>query len=453
MIIRLPPIEKWFAVIALLFYSELLSFQSLFNSSEGAGLSTDAVSSPLSPLLQLAQHGIFMLAGGLIILRWKSSLYTASKTLSFWCLLAIVLSSFLWSDFPDLTQRRSLAILETTTFGFYFAARFSLKEQLQILSFTGTVFTAISLLFSVAIPSQAIESGIHAGAWRGPLLQKNLFARVLVLFFIASYLNRPTGKLWNAIRLLTVLVSFLLVILSGSKSALAVLIIIVGFIALQRFLYRIFLKNPLSLVPAICTVLLLTISTLMLVVTNASVLAGSAGRDLTLSGRTTIWHALLTKIGERPFLGYGYEGFWKGIYGESAYVGKVYGTTYIPPHSHNGFLELLIAFGLIGFTLFVLSLWSNAKYALALPVRMRSYEAYWPLVYLWFIILYNQTESTLIAHNSIFWALYVALTFSKATALREIESEKVTEKIPEFSIPTSGSSLNGDQAIAGKVIL
>ncbi|NJM97829.1 MAG: O-antigen ligase family protein, partial [Phormidesmis sp. RL_2_1] len=117
------------------------------------------------------------------------------KNIFFWSLLAVVFTSFLWSDFPDITQRRSLAILETTIFALYFASRFNLKEQLKILAFTGSLFAIISLLFSLAIPAQAIESGIHAGAWRGPLIQKNLFARVLVLFCIASYLDRSPSKL------------------------------------------------------------------------------------------------------------------------------------------------------------------------------------------------------------------------------------------------------------------
>ncbi|NJN74675.1 MAG: O-antigen ligase family protein, partial [Limnothrix sp. RL_2_0] len=304
-----------------------------------------------------------------------------------------------------------------------------------------------SLLFSLAIPAQAIESGIHAGAWRGPLIQKNLFARVLVLFCIASYLDRSPSKLWNGLRLLTVLLCILLIVLSNSKSGLAILILLLGFIILQRFIYRLFLKNPITLVPALCATLLATISALGMIVFNADTLVGIFGKSLTLSGRTTIWSALITKISERPLLGYGYEGFWKGIYGESSYVGKVFGTTYIPPHSHNGILELTLAFGFIGLGFFLVSFFANMKFSLSLPVFLKSYESYWPLVYLCFLVLYNQTESTLVSHNSIFWALYVSLTFSKANALikTSIDNQSIDHQSIDYQSidsPTNRDSMN-----------
>jgi hypothetical protein len=36
----------------------------------------------------------------------------------------------------------------------------------------------------------------------------------------------------------------------------------------------------------------------------------------------------------------------------------------------------------------------------------------WPLTYLSFLLFYNQTENTLVEHNSIFWILYVSLALS-----------------------------------------
>lgn len=429
--VRLPSIEKCFSVLALLFYSELFSFQSLFTTSEGTEGIPLYISNPLQPLLQTMQHGIFLVALCLLAVRWERSLQVASKNIFFWCLLALIATSFLWSDFPDNTQRRSLAIIETTTFGLYFAARFNLREQLKLLAFAGGVFVLTSLCFSLAIPAQAIENGIHAGAWRGPLIQKNIFARVLVLFFTASYLDSPSSRLGRGFRIVTMFLTVVLVFLSTSKSALAILILLFIFVNSHRFLYSLFLRQSILLVPSLCLLVLTAAGALSLIAVNAGALVNSAGRSLTLSGRTVIWSAILTKISERPWLGYGYEGFWKGIYGESAYIGKVFGTTYIPPHSHNGFLELVLAFGFVGLSFFLLSFLVNAIYALRLPVLVRSYESYWPPIYLTFLIMYNQTESTLIAHNSIFWMLYVVLTFSRSTALNSSPEDNA---VPPFQL-------------------
>ena len=436
--IRLPSIEKCFAVLALLFYSELFSFQSLFVASEGTGGAVTYLYSPLQPILQTMQHGVFFITLCLLAARWQQSVTTASRNGFFWCLLALIFASFLWSDFPDLTQRRSLAIIETTVFGLYFAARFSLREQLHLLAVTGSVFVLTSLSFSLALPARAIESGIHAGAWRGPLIQKNIFARVLVLFFTASYLDRPVGRLGKGLRIVTIGLSGLFVFLSRSKTALAILFLIFLFATLHRAIYRLFLRQSRLLVPSLCILVLFVVSAFILIESNASVLASSVGKNLTFSGRTVIWSALFTKISERPWLGYGYEGFWKGIYGESAYIGKVFNTPYIPPHSHNGFLELILAFGFVGLVFFLLNFGANIVYALRLPVLVRSYESYWPLGYLAFLVLYNQTESTLVAHNSIFWTLYVALTFSKGTAsdqLADVETARLSQphKAPQLA--------------------
>lgn len=412
-------IEKCFALLALLFYSELLAFQSLFSLSEGEGLllSPETAYNPLTPILRLIQHGVFLATLSLIILRWRQSLMAASKSLFLWGLLLLILTSFLWSDFPDTTLRNSISLVETTLFGLYFAARFSLKEQIAMLAACGSIFAITSLLFSLAIPAQALESGVHAGAWRGPLIQKNLFARALVLFFLVSYIHQPASILGKIVRWCTLLLYVSMVVLSTSKTALIILIFMFLLVQCQKFLYQIFTRLPMLFVPVVCAALLTAMTTVFLVASNLEALVTLTGRDLTLSGRTEIWGALITKISERPLLGYGYQGFWKGIYGESAYIGKVFGNTYLPPHSHNGFFELTLAFGLIGLVFFALSFLGNIRYALLLPAVVPANESLWPLAYLSFLVLYNMTESTLVAHNSIFWALYVALTFSQATAI------------------------------------
>ena len=417
-------LEKAFATIALLFYSELLAFQSLFALSEGEGANffPEATYSPLTPLLRLTQHGIFLVTVGLLVLRWRRTLQVSAKSICFWGLMLLILSSSLWSDTPTTTLRSSISLLETTLFGLYFAARFSMQEQLKLLTICGSIFAIVGLLFSLAFPSVAIEAGIHAGAWRGPLIQKNLFARALVLFATAAYINPSSRFIGKAIRAITLLLCILLIVLSASKTAIVILILMIGLIELQRFLYRLVAHLPMLVIPAICAVLLSGMTAIVLAVSQAQAIVDLTGRDLTLSGRTEIWSALVTKIGERPLLGYGYQGFWRGIYGESAYIGKVFGNAYLPPHSHNGFFELTLAFGLFGLGLFALTFLLNARFALLLPVVMPPPVSLWPLAYLTFIVLYNQTESTLVAHNSIFWALYVALTFSKASA-GETESE------------------------------
>lgn len=418
--------EKAFAIVSLLFYSELLAFQSLFALSEGEGVTlfSPPYDSPLTPLLRLTQHGIFLVTLGLLALRWRQTLRASTKGFFIWGLILLTLVSFLWSDTPTMTQRGSISLLETTLFGLYFAARFSRQEQLNLLAICGTLFATTSLLFTLAVPSAAIEAGVHAGDWRGPLVQKNLFARGLVLFATVAYINQPESFWGRGMRLFSLLLCIALIVLSGSRTGIVILILMLGTVELQRFLYSLFNSLPKLFVPAVCAAILAVAAAIVAVVNSAETIVEATGQNITLSGRTEIWSALVTKIGERPLLGYGYQGFWRGIYGESAYIGKVFDNTYLPPHSHNGFFEITLAFGLLGLGLFALSYLLNARFALLLPAAVPQTISLWPLAYLTFVVLYNQTESTLVAHNSIFWVLYVALTFSKVT---ERETAEVLE--------------------------
>lgn len=428
---RLCDWEQYFAVLALLFYSELLAFQSMFAMSEGSEgnpLVSVQLYNPLTPLLRLSQHGIFLVVLALLVLRWKKTLVVAKKGVFLWGLTALVLMSFLWSAFPDTTLRNSISLLETTAFGLYLAARFNLKEQLKIITTAGALFTTISLLFSLAVPGHAIESGIHAGSWRGPIIQKNLFAKILALFFMAAYIDKPTGRTARIVRWLTLLVSVGMILLSTSKTAVLVLVVMLCFFHAQQALYQMVRDRNMMIVPAVSLSTLVVGAGVVTLLSNAEKLVTAVGRDLTFSGRTEIWSALVTKISERPVLGYGYQGFWRGLYGESSYVGKVFDNTYIPPHSHNGLFELTLAFGLLGLLLFLASFVRNASYAARLPAAVPVAEASWPLVYLCFLVLYNQTETTLVAHNSIFWALYVAVTFSKQTVSQSVSSHQIISR-------------------------
>jgi len=68
------------------------------------------------------------------------------------------------------------------------------------------------------------------------------------------------------------------------------------------------------------------------------------GRDATLTGRTEIWSAVLNAIGARPFVGHGYGAYWNSPLGE--------GTRWeLGPqvvNAHNGYLEQILDFGVLG---------------------------------------------------------------------------------------------------------
>ena len=75
-----------------------------------------------------------------------------------------------------------------------------------------------------------------------------------------------------------------------------------------------------------------------------------AGREATLTGRTTIWKGIGFLIKGRP-LGYGLDAFWNT---ENQYRSFFSMSYFDGGHSHNGFLEILLQVGIIGFVVFVI---------------------------------------------------------------------------------------------------
>jgi O-antigen ligase len=68
------------------------------------------------------------------------------------------------------------------------------------------------------------------------------------------------------------------------------------------------------------------------------------------SGRTFAWPWVLSKIGDRPFVGHGREGMIRS--GLSAILWMDYGESF--PHPHNAYLQWLVDNGIIGFIPIVL---------------------------------------------------------------------------------------------------
>ena len=76
------------------------------------------------------------------------------------------------------------------------------------------------------------------------------------------------------------------------------------------------------------------------------------GKDVTLTGRTGIWSAVLDSIAKRPLLGYGYQAFWLGLEGESYRV--ILAVSWVLAQAQNGFLDVTLEMGIAGLTIVLL---------------------------------------------------------------------------------------------------
>ena len=358
------------------------------------------------PLIQLFFLLNYVVTFFLLVARWKKVIYLLSKDKFIWVLVGLAVVSIFWSYAPAMTLRRSIALVGTTLFGLYLATRYSLRQQLQLLGWMFGISVVLSLLFVVALPKYGIMGGIHAGSWRGIYLHKNVLGSMMaesaiIFWLLVTGTQKKRVLLWGGFSF-----SVILLILSTSKSPLVNLVqILATFFALRALRWRYEL-----MVPALIAIATVGGSLSVLFTTNADALLGSIGKDATLTGRTDLWPYVLEMIAKRPWLGYGYSGFWLGLDGESAYVWRATGWT--PPHAHNGLLDLWLDLGLLGVSIFLLGFGASLLRALAWVRLSKTSEGFWPMLYLTFFVLSNLTESALLKQNALIWILYVSTVLS-----------------------------------------
>jgi O-antigen ligase len=156
----------------------------------------------------------------------------------------------------------------------------------------------------------------------------------------------------------------------------------------------------------------------------AEAVLGSLGKDLSLTGRTDIWPFVIDKIQERPLLGYGFAVFWNGLQGESAYIWRALKWTV--PDSHNGFIDLWVDMGFVGFFLFCITFVQTLIRAVTWVRVTQSWITLWSLLLLVYLMLSNLSESALFARNSLIWVLYTALVFTLSLELKKRQEGKDT---------------------------
>jgi O-antigen ligase len=395
--------EQAFTVLSLLLYSGgVLAVIISGGASEG-----DKEEAPTDfAVIRLIFFVIYFVTFFLLVARWKKVIHLLSKDRFIFVLVGIAVLSILWSFAPTVTINRSIALVGTTLFGLYLASRYSLKQQLQLLGWTFGIAVVLSFVFAVALPKYGIMGGVHAGKWRGIYTHKNVLAKMMVLsaiiFLFLAISDKRNRKLLSAGFCLSII---LLLLANSTSSVINLLTLISVFCVLQTLRLRYDL-----MIPALIAIAIVGGSFFMFFIHNADALLGIVGKDATLTGRTDMWPYVLEKIEQRPWLGYGYSGFWQGLDGESAYVW--YAIRWNAPNSHNGYLDLWLNLGLLGLSVFVIGFVSNFIRTLIRVRLSRTPEAVWSPLFMVFTLIANQTETSLMVQNDIFWVLFVAAVFS-----------------------------------------
>ena len=344
----------------------------------------------------------------LLACRWQKTLYVITRNLSIFIFIGLVTASVNWSTSPDLTNTRAVALFGTNLFGLYLASRYTLKQQVLLLTQAFGIIVFVSMVFVLVLPKFGIMGGTHAGAWRGVFNHKNGLGKWMVvstaIFFLQAIRNPKT----HISIYLGLLFSILLLIMSkSSASVINLLVVGIVFSILKTWRW-----NYLVMVPATLLITLLGSGFFLWFNSNSELLFNSVGKDASLSGRSQLWSLTFDVACRRPFFGHGYGSFWENPNGAAIEIWQM--VNWRAPNAHNGFLDLFVGLGLLGVIVVGVSFISTFIQSTICLRHGKTSDEFWPLIFMIYLILSNLSESALLNQNELFTVLYIMLAYSTA---------------------------------------
>lgn len=334
-------------------------------------------------------------------IRWRQlSRYWVAGLLSL-ILVGWAFASRYWSLDPDVTTRRSIALFFTTLFGLYLAAGYDGKRLPRLLA-TCFIFIAVcSLLTIVLLPTYGIHiNGPLIGNWRGVFTTKNTFALMLAIGGAACVstmiAERRISLIWGGG---FALIFFLLIMSKGATSLISLVsaLLLGGIFTIAR---RGALWKGIAIWVCVSVGALVTAT----VLTEKDFVLKLLGKDPTLTGRSEIWDAVFRQVEQSPLLGFGFAAFWQKDSAPAQWV-RIQ-TGWPVPTAHNGWIDLIVQLGWIGAFLFAIT------YAAALLGAVTRFnklkDGYLSLLILWIFSILSLSESVILQHNTLGWALFIA---------------------------------------------
>ncbi len=322
-----------------------------------------------------------------------------------WCLL-----SALWAGEPDVTLRRAglavvlvlCAVLSVETIG----ARRCLVLLRWVLAGV-LIVNIVSIRFipqAVHLPGENDVALI--GAWRGLYGHKNIAGSVgamtAIIFLFSPRISSSLLRKLLDIAVAVTAAGF--IVMTRSKSSLGLLAIALVMGLVYRWAWKKDLDRTIALVAGI----MLVVVAAAFVIADQSVIARLLEDPAEFTGRTEIWQAEIAYIRDHPMFGAGFGTFADtgGLSPLHNYVGNSW--VGAVSHGHNGYLQLLVTIGGVGFLLAFASLIVTPL--LAFWERSDDLEMKSLLFALFvFLALHNLMETDFLEGDGVTWVAFLLM--------------------------------------------
>jgi exopolysaccharide production protein ExoQ len=334
--------------------------------------------------------------------------------------IAACFASTAWSVAPLETFVRAGSLLGTVLFALYLVVRFPPRNLIIILGISFILMTFAAIILSIGFPYYGRQQlGDNMGNWRGIYSHKNDAAYTTILALVTcTFLSIREKR--KAIWLIGVLSSIIMLIGSASRTSLVVILV--------AFLFGIWMflvTNRKAIIRFFSIIYLLLILLLVFfIMSSLEFLLSVVGRDATLTGRMLIWPIAVDYWKESPVLGHGYQAAYLTLDGMPSRLAQQ-GWVWIPAHSHNCYLDILLGVGVLGLGIYAYALFQTYRNGIDLIRLQRTPEIVWGLLILICISAVGVSGRVIMQPNTLELVLTTIAFYLVAHRQRHVKGDAV----------------------------
>lgn len=345
----------------------------------------------------------YLLAGLLVLVRWRQSAAAASQLGLYGLLTAYTVASAAWSLYPlrvVINTAHSLGLTLVAISAAVYMAHRSVRA-----TFVPFAVLLLPMLFASVIAAKFFPDfglGIWK-RWQGITSNPNHLGMIAVLAIWSVMMWRLAQRGFFTAVLLLGTLALAGLNLKGADSQTSILMaggtigLTIALTLLGRLSSMARVMGMSALLIGASAVLIVIIAAVPDLLTMPGMLA-AMGRDDTLTGRTELWDLAFGLIQQKPLAGWGFDSLASALSTVQMAQGQF----------HNGYFDVMVRGGAIGLVLTVLLLLQ------AVWTGLRVYKRDWrlgtgSLVFLAALILWNMTEATLVREANELWTVFVIM--------------------------------------------